>query len=88
MANPVSNISIRRVPISIRKDPLDDFTTLKRIAKLATKTARARAFQNGAYIVVTKKRVTYKIFPDGRKEIIKEKSENSIPRIEDDLCLA
>lgn len=87
MTNIVADNTIQRVAISKRKDPLDDFTNLNRIAKLATKTARTRAFKNGAYIVISKNGVTYKVFPDGKEEVIKDKTENSIPRIEDDLCL-
>lgn len=88
MTNRVDGISLQRVTIRKRKDPLDDLTSLDKIAKLATKTARERAFKNGAYIVISKNRVTYKVFSDGREEVLKDKDKNSIPRIEDDLWLA
>ncbi|GAW96471.1 MULTISPECIES: hypothetical protein [Colwellia] len=82
------NIVVPRISATKRKDPLTDLTSLNRIAKLATKTARIRAFKNRAYITIAQHGKIYKVYSDGKKEIVKDKNVVSIPRIEDDLCLA
>lgn len=83
------NNELQRVTLTKRKDPLTDLDSLNRIAKFATKTARDRAFKSGTYITIAKHGKVYKVYSDGKKEIVKViNAEVSIPRIEDDLCLA
>lgn len=83
------NFEIQRISLTKRKDPLTDLTNLNRIGRLATKTARDRAFKNGAYITIAKHGKVYKVYPDGTKEVVNNINiVKSIPKIEDDLCLA
>lgn len=80
---------IQRISLSKRKDPLIDLTSLERIAKSATKIARERAFRSGATITIAQQGKVYRVYSDGKKELIRtNKSAELFPRIEDDLCRA
>lgn len=80
-------VKIKRISSSKRKDPLNDINTLNKIGRAATKQARNRAFENGASVTIAIKGSTYRLKPDGSKELVRQKKTADFPRIEDDLCL-
>ena len=79
--------SIKKVYVVQRQDPLDDFDTLAKIGRSASRSARAKARKQGVSFTFAKAGRVIKQHPDGSEQLVRIMSElENFQSLQADLC--
>lgn len=79
--------TVKKISVVKRQDPLDDFMTLSRIGRAASRLARAKALKQGVGYTYGKSGRIIKRNPDGSEQLIRVmKDAESFPSLQADLC--
>lgn len=77
---------VRKVSVAKRKDPLNDLTTLAKIARHASRSAQEKALSQGVSFTYARNGRIMKRNPDGSEQFIRAiDNMDDFPTIEDDL---
>ena len=79
--------SLKKVSVVKRKDPLNDFATLTKVGRQASRSAQKKALNQGVGYTYAKAGRVMKRHPDGSDEFIRMiDGYDDFPTLEEDLC--
>tara|TARA_Y100000589_G_C26973133_1_gene555420 strand:+ start:554 stop:808 length:255 start_codon:yes stop_codon:yes gene_type:complete len=79
--------NVKIVYVAERQDPLIDLSTLTKIGRHASRSARDNALRHGVGFTYAKKGKIIKVNPDGSEQLIRTINNiENFPTLEADLC--